>query len=291
MKILLIGHSIIDHFEELKNGISRPGGILYSAIGMISVSNLNDKIYLLTSWNEKSFHLFEKVYLKTNLRFANKIDKMPEVILKLTGRSERREKYKNLSLQLFINQSIKWNQFDGLLINMITGFDISLEQLQFIRKNYNGLIYFDVHTLSRGVGQNMTREFRPIEQIDLWLSNINILQCNQNELNTIIPTGREKYRIEKIFEYGLKLIIITKGKKGAIVYFKNGNEIKSITAKGEKVEMKNKIGCGDIFGAVFFYSYITTRDINFSLWRANKAGALAASRNDLSINPEIRLND
>jgi len=45
--------------------------------------------------------------------------------------------------------------------------------------------------------------------------------------------------------------------------------------------VKNKIGCGDIFGATFFYSYIGTHDIKQSLYIANKAGAYAASTSEL----------
>jgi len=40
--------------------------------------------------------------------------------------------------------------------------------------------------------------------------------------------------------------------------------------------VKNKIGCWDVFGATFFYSYIGAHDIIQSLYIANKAGAYAA---------------
>ncbi|MFA5804952.1 MAG: hypothetical protein WC879_09925, partial [Melioribacteraceae bacterium] len=58
-----------------------------------------------------------------------------------------------------------------------------------------------------------------------------------------------------------------------------------------EINSANKIGCGDIFGAVFFYIYISTNDILVSLKAANKAGAVAASRSDLTSHPEIELND
>jgi sugar/nucleoside kinase (ribokinase family) len=50
---------------------------------------------------------------------------------------------------------------------------------------------------------------------------------------------------------------------------------------GENIIVKNKIGCGDIFGATFFYSYIGTHDNKQSLYIANKAGAYAASTSEL----------
>ena len=40
----------------------------------------------------------------------------------------------------------------------------------------------------------------------------------------------------------------------------------------EKVQAINKIGCGDIFGVVFFYTYIKDNDVIKSLKTANEAG-------------------
>ena len=68
---------------------------------------------------------------------------------------------------------------------------------------------------------------------------------------------------------------------GARIFFLNESEINSIFKPAIKIEVKNKVGCGDIFGAVFFYNYIKYRDINVSLEAANKAAGLAASNNDL----------
>lgn len=48
----------------------------------------------------------------------------------------------------------------------------------------------------------------------------------------------------------------------------------------EKTKVKNKIGCGDVFGATFFYSYIVNHDIKQSLYNANKVGAYAASTSE-----------
>ena len=271
MKILLIGHSIIDHFDESGNEISKAGGIFYSSLGILSLAKTEDEIFLLTGWNQKTIHLFEKLYSKANLTFANKIEEMPEVLLKTSGEDEREETYKNLSFQLSIDQVKDWDQLDGILINMITGFDISLDQLKTIRKNFNGTIYFDVHTLSRGVGINMQREFRPIPNVKDWLANIDILQCNENELNTIVQNKTEIESAAEIIRLGVKIVIITKGNKGAHLHYDSNGEIKSYFMNAVKINTVNKVGCGDIFGAVFFYSYISTGDVFKSLELANKA--------------------
>ncbi len=291
MKIILIGHSIIDHFEGTEENKSLPGGIFYSTIGINSIKKSTDQIYLLTGWNRNSFHLFKDLYTKVDLDRTNELVNMPEVYLKVSGESEREEVYKNMAANLSINHIKDWNLFDGILINMITGCDISLEQIKLVRNNFRGIIYFDVHTLSRGVDNNLKRDFRPIPRIKEWLACIDILQCNERELKTIVQYQNEISGAEKILFLGPNILITTKGKRGAQVYYRVNGEVKNLFVNAIEINSANKIGCGDIFGAVFFYTYISTNDILVSLNAANKAGAIASSRNDLTSHPEIELND
>ncbi len=291
MKIILIGHSIIDHFEGANEKKSNPGGIFYSTIGINSVRKSTDQIYLLTGWNRNSFHLFKNLYSKVDLDRTNELINMPEVYLKVSGESEREEVYKNMVENLSVDNIPDWNIYDGVLINMITGSDILLEQLKYIRKKFKGRIYFDIHTLSRGIDAKMKREFRPIPYIEEWLACIDILQCNESELKTIVSNQNEINCAEKILSSGPNILIVTKGDRGAQVYYILNGEVKNLLVNAIKVNSINKIGCGDIFGAVFFYTYISTNDILVSLNAANKAGAIAASRNDLITLPEMKLND
>jgi hypothetical protein len=284
MKILLVGNSIIDHIEEADGYKIKSGGVYYSALGALSAIKENESIYLLTGWNENSLEIFNRIYSKVNMSYSVKVESIPEVKLKTAGVTEREEIYINLSARLSIEQIKDWNQFDGILINMITGFDITFEQLQIIRKQYKGLIYFDVHTLSRGVDQNLKREFRPVPDADEWLSNINILQANENELRTITTAADETEAAKEILKRGPDILIITKGSKGAVVYFNKQGSVDFYSVDAEKVEAVNKVGCGDIFGAVFFYNYIKDKDVINSLKSANKAGAAAVSDSDYFIN-------
>jgi len=281
MNILLIGHSIIDHIEISGREIIKPGGIYYSVSGMLFVKNENDKIFLLTGMNKNALKYFEKLYSKCLPDFLIHLDDMPEVFLKIYENKERDEFYKNISTSLEIEKVNDWSLFDGILINMITGFDITQEQLKSIRRNFNGLIYFDVHTLSRGVDENLKREFRTIPDAEDWLSNVDIIQCNENELKTIFNYDDEKIITENILKFGPRALILTKGNKGAEVFFLDKGEIKNLSVAAEQVEVKNKIGCGDIFGSVFFYTYLNTNDLLISLRTANKIAAKSVSSNNI----------
>ena len=43
----------------------------------------------------------------------------------------------------------------------------------------------------------------------------------------------------------------------------------------------NKVGCGDIFGAIFFYSFLKTKSINTAMELANTVAGLATKTSSL----------
>ena len=279
MNLLVIGHSVEDHINI--NGVEQvqPGGIFYTALALKNFVDNGDKIFLNTYVQKENFHLFEKVFEvfdKTNLKFVNRI---PKVYLTLHNFKERGETYESMSQSLEVELD-NLNSFDGILINLITGFDISLDQLKEIRKNYGGLIFMDVHTLCRGLDENLKREFRPIPQFNEWASCIDILQANENEIKTLSTKADERNIAEEILHLGVKIFIVTKGNLGARIYAIKKNEIISIFKSALKIDSKNMVGTGDVFGAVFFHKYIKTKDAESSLDLANTAAGCAASYND-----------
>ncbi len=102
---------------------------------------------------------------------------------------------------------------------MVTGFDLSLKQLKEIRKNYNGIIYFDVHTFSRGLDSEMKRNFRRIKNFNEWAKCVDIIQANELEMKTLSSKINEEEIVRELIGFGVKQIIVTKGNKGATVYF------------------------------------------------------------------------
>ena len=279
MNLLVIGHSVEDHINI--NGVEQvqPGGIFYTALALKNFVDNGDKIFLNTYVQKENFHLFEKVFEvfdKTNLKFVNRI---PKVYLTLHNFKERGETYESMSQSLEVDTG-NLNLYDGILINMITGFDISLDQLKNIRKSYTGLIFMDVHTLCRGLDENLKREFRLIPNFNEWASSVDILQANENEIKTLSLQTDEREIAKEILNYGIKIFIVTKGNLGARIYTLKNNEIISIFKSALKIESKNMVGTGDVFGAVFFYNYIKTKDASSSLGLANTAAGCAASYND-----------
>jgi sugar/nucleoside kinase (ribokinase family) len=280
MKLLLIGQSVEDHIYYKDEHKIKPGGIFYSVYALQNIADKGDEVYLCTSYR-KDDHLFSELYGMINQEYLNYTDVIPAVRLNIYDDREREEIYQNITGSLNINPG-NLERFDGILINMVTGFDISLRQMQEIRKNFKGPIYFDVHTFSRGVNEKMRREFRVIPDFSRWLVNIDILQVNSKELFTITESDDRDEVIKYVLDNGVKYILETRGKEGAFCYSYRNSEISVVKMYADEVNVRNQVGLGDVFGAVFFYSYIKNKSVNIALKNAVNASGMAASYDDFS---------
>jgi sugar/nucleoside kinase (ribokinase family) len=280
MKLLVIGHSVEDHISSEQKEIVKPGGIYYTASALTSIAP-DDKIFLCTYAEKENYSLFSDAYDKCAPEFISFADSIPKVWLTIHGMKERDELYNNVNRNLDIPYA-RLNEFDGILINMISGFDIELNQLIKIRENFSGIIYMDVHTFSRGLGHHGHRGFRKIEHFNEWAQCLDIIQSNEHEAKTITSFDNEEEIAHEILNCGTKQLIITKGESGAKLYYLRNGELNFLFQSAAKIDAVNKIGLGDVFGAVYFYNYIKTGNLFYSLNVAVNASGIVAGLNGLS---------
>ena len=276
MNFLVIGHSVVDKIIDKDRISVKPGGIFYTVVSFLSQIQPEDKVYLCSSIDKESELLFKYTYDKIEKDFLVYVESIPQVELVVNDIGEREETYSR------INQNLTMpieglNYFDGILINMISGYDISLNQLKRLRKNYSGLIYFDVHTFSRGLDENGHRIFRRIADFNEWAQCIDILQTNESELLTLSDQEEEAVIVDELFSYGIKQIIITRAERGATVFFREHNSVKKVHKDSLHTNVVNKIGCGDVFGAVYFYNYIRNKNVILALEQANLFAGIATT--------------
>ncbi len=264
MKILLIGHSVFDTIIVGENIRNSPGGIFYTAGQIDKLASAEDELFLVTQIDNNTQQYFIPLYSKLNTDFIELVQNIPSVKLVLNNDSERTEIYDNTSSKLKLNR-IDYSLFDGILINMITGNDIDIYDLRNIRSQSKGVIYFDVHTLSRPMNESGKRVFEVIEKFDDWAENIDILQANESEFRTLGKFTSETEMTEHLLSLGIKIILLTKGSRGAIAYFMKDNEVMSFFISAKEIENTNTVGCGDVFGASFFYNYIRNKNVYQSL--------------------------
>jgi sugar/nucleoside kinase (ribokinase family) len=296
----VIGHSVEDHIHLEGTGLIRPGGIFYTAAALVNYKNTGDEIFLCTDISKNKSSLFSSVYDQLDKSFIRYSDRIASVHLIVKDKSEREEYYENIGVSLQL-PPVNFNIFDGILLNMISGYDILPDQLENLRKVFHGLIYMDVHTLSRGteyIKENrIRRDFRIIPDFRRWAVNTDIIQVNKQELRTLFAKKTEQEIVAEVMNCGIKHLIVTMDEEGAVL-FSQCEENKRNTAvnsnfyilheKAIKIRNENKIGCGDVFGAVFFYNYIKHKKAEVALKAANCAAGAAAGFRELADFKKLR---
>ena len=141
MNLLIIGHSVVDRINYKGNEELKPGGIFYSTLALGYLAEQDDEIFLCTSMCKKEEYLFKDIYEIVDKEYIQYVDNIPTVKLNVYDDKERDETYSNIIKILTLPMN-ELNKFDGIVINMITGFDINLKQIEEVRKEFNGLIYF-----------------------------------------------------------------------------------------------------------------------------------------------------
>lgn len=291
MNFLIIGQSVVDKIKRGDVLQVKPGGIFYTAISLFNFLEKSDKLFLCTTVDKSYYKSFSLVYDKVEQEFIKTSERIPVVNLIVKSSGERDEIYENISEKIELDFK-HLNRFSGILINMITGFDISIEQIQEIRNNYNGLIYFDVHTLSRGVSKSYKRIFRPVPGFFKWAKCIDILQANSYELKTLSSKKNEPGIVKELLDFGIKQVIITKASEGSILYYMENGVLRSITQNALQTNPVNKVGCGDVFGAVYFYNYIRNKNVYDALLYANTAAGISTryleAKDFLNLKDDVR---
>ncbi len=256
--ILAIGHSVVDIIHENNQTKTRPGGIYFSVLGFLTANKIN--LSLLTNFTREHENFFEPVYSKINLLPEYYVPKMPVNHLYIYPNRERDEVYEYIPENIDLNRIDNLNLYGAIYINMVSGFEISLEDLENIRKNFNGIIYLDIHTLSRGVYKNNKRKFRAIPNGEKWITNADFVQVNELELKTISSDADENQIVRKFFNGGGKGFVITEGEKGVRAYYKQNGEILLERIPVKKKSNSQCVGCGDFFGASLIAEIISGKD-------------------------------
>ncbi len=274
MKLLTIGTAVQDTIIEGPETRYSPGGIVYTVLALSSHLEEDEELFLASALPESLPETISKAFRKVKFYYITPAPAAPSVTLTLYKDKERDEKFDYCDIPITVPlEGI--NRFDGILINMITGFDITLETMKGLRSAYKGIIYMDIHSLSRGVDESFRRKFRPIPDAEEWLGCIDVVQCNENELRTLSDRPDENEIIKFVLGAGVKYLLVTKGGKGARMFFYENGVLKSLYASPPAVNVITNVGCGDVFGGAFFYYFVKTKNVFNSFYRAIQSSAFA----------------
>lgn len=141
---------------------------------------------------------------------------------------------------------------------------------------------------------NIRPPFYSKESIDFALKSASIVKISDEELNTVMQNSVQTFNkdLKKCAQIlsekykNLKIIVITKGEKGAFAY--NCNTKESFECHAKKVKVASTVGAGDSFSAAFLSKFMSGNDIKFCLEFASKISAFVVSKHEAI--PEYDIN-
>lgn len=171
---------------------------------------------------------------------------------------------------------------DAILVNFISGQDIRLAALERLRKEYDGLIYMDIHSLTLGRKKTPGGVARFLRRPRYWrryAACADILQVNRGEFELLAGCAFDRKTAYGFFTKELpsaQALIVTLGSDGCLVVSRRGPKIIGRMVSSPPVrKVFDTTGCGDIFAAGFLIEYMKSE--NF-IRAASEGNCLAAQR-------------
>ena len=204
------------------------------------------------------------------------------VKLQYYSEGERQEYSRSNPPEIVLKELKTKTNWDLFMVNFVSGIEISRKTFEELDSKIDAPIFVDLHSLFLGFREDGSRYYRKGEDWSPWHYSGDIMQMNAREAE--ILSGRKLPDESALIDFGIyllsfgtKIILITLGKDGSILCYKEND-----TIKWEKIEPYNffkesyPTGCGDVYSSVFVYKYLNSGDPLESAHFASKIAGLKA---------------
>ncbi|TAK57900.1 MAG: carbohydrate kinase family protein [Bacteroidetes bacterium] len=286
MNITVIGHLCLDVIHHHDGTETQSyGGIFFSVATLASVLGEKDAVLPVFGVGDKEYD-----------EFVERLKQYPNVdtsgIYKFSGPTNQvhlyyRDGAERIECSKHISDPIPWKKIkprlntDMVLLNMISGFDVTLETLDEIRlaiRDERIPFYMDVHSLSLGIKEDFTRFRRPLEAWRRWLFMLHGVQMNEQEAAGLTTESFEEITLAKqILALNTKVLVLTRGEQGYSAFIDDRKHILKAEEAGVDAGLaRDSTGCGDVFAAAYCAKYVHSKNIQESLEFANRVAAAKA---------------
>jgi sugar/nucleoside kinase (ribokinase family) len=293
MTITVIGHFTIDEIHGLaKTGDTKApevaaGGIFYSLATLSALMSRNDVIHPVFGVSEREYDSFVK-----SLEDFPNIN--PEGIYKFKGETNRVNIFHasgndpRIVCSESIAEPIPFSRIkpcldaDGILINMVSGSDITLDTLDKIRmavRENRTPIHFDFHSLTLGIDKEYKRFRRPLTEWRRWCFMVNSIQLSEEEaMGLTAERFDESTLVNHLMPLMVNALLITRGERGVSAIIQNNKKLTRHEIGGSvQGTAIDSTGCGDVFGAAFLYHSLKEKDYIRAAEFANRAAAFKST--------------
>jgi sugar/nucleoside kinase (ribokinase family) len=288
MKYIVIGEPCVDLIHKADGEVIHSyGGILYSVISLAVLAGKEDSVHPIMNLGSDEYENITGILKKYPNIKLDSINKVSHPTRKVNlyynmynsgnqARMETSTEPVNAIGYELIEKHL--TDADAILVNMISGVDITLDTLKNIRKNFKGFIHIDIHNLVMKTNPDGTREHTNLEGWRDWCTNTNTVQMNEFEITTLSRIKKIEYEIAEEILINLKSnvngIIVTRGKNGVsgftkqeksfgggIYYDIDRDDVSAI----ENNNFVDSTGCGDVFAASFTLDFSKNGNFKKSL--------------------------
>jgi sugar/nucleoside kinase (ribokinase family) len=290
MTITVVGHLCIDevHLPQ-DSGVTEQsfGGIFFSLVTLSALMAPTDTVHPVFGIGEAEHDDFLKM-----------LEKYPNIdtsgIFKLKGntnhvhlfydneRNSRIECSKHISDPIPFNKIRPYLDTDGILINMISGSDITLETLDKIRMSVRDVrtpIHFDFHSLTLGIDQDYKRFRRPLADWRRWCFMLNSIQMSEDEASGLTAENfDEPTLVNHLMSLMVSAFVVTRGDRGATAILQENKKLSRYDFPGASFgPVVDPTGCGDVFGASFLHSFLKQKNYKLAAEFANQVAGMKAT--------------
>jgi sugar/nucleoside kinase (ribokinase family) len=300
MNYLVIGEPCVDMIHKTGGEVIHSyGGILYSIISLSVLAGKEDFVYPVMNLGSDEYDNITNILKKYPKIKQDGIYKVSRPTRKVnlyydlynSGKSARMETSTEPTYTLDYKSIEKFIPVaDAILVNMISGVDITLDTLKNIRKNFKGFMHIDIHNLVMKTNPDGTREHTNLEEWREWCSNTDTVQMNEFEITTLSKTKKKEYEIiEEILintKNDVQGIIVTRGKEGVGGFTKEEKSFASETfydldkydvSAIENPHFVDSTGCGDVFAASFMLDFSKNGNFRKSLHYSTRIASFNTS--------------
>jgi hypothetical protein len=284
MKLLVLGHLSFDILHTPDGNEREEGGGLFRVLSALSAEGGKlDRFTPVAGAGRKELPLLRERLgaipgVETDGLFTSEVP-MHRVHYYVRNTEDVVECTKELAPPIPFSRIRPHLDVNGILVNMISGVDITLDTLDEIRmavRNDGIPIHLDMHSLTLGVNDRHERFRRPLPEWRRWAFMIDTVQMNEEEVLALGEAMKpEEHTIGHMLTLGVKGVIITRGARGASLFVNEHKQMVRTDIPGEaNGNSVSPIGRGDIFGAAFFHHYLKNHAL---LAAAQHAVAVAAA--------------
>lgn len=281
MKIGVVGTFIRDLIQPLEGPETRSiGGIFYTVAMLANLLSETDEIYPISYLG---VDFYEQVMSRLQTYKNIKLDGIKRLNQKNTQHTliykskQCRDEIARYPMPPLTFEDIECMlDAEVILVNFITGHDLSLDALKRLRSASDALFYVDYHSLTLGTTKTGLRYYRRPAHWKDWIYPATILQMNEQEAATLsgqkdtrswqafVPFGQE------LLASGPEIFNLTLGSNGSIVFCKRPDQFMVEKINPYPVDQVLDVtGCGDAFATGFIVNYLKTKDPGIAAQYAN----------------------